>query len=52
MIPTEYVCQKIVGDLKQLDMLEWKAILTSWKLGLGIMSRKLSFILANEKKKK
>lgn len=52
MIPTESVCWEVVDDLKQLDMLEWNVILTNWKLGLAILWRKLSLILAIEREKK
>lgn len=52
MIPTESVCWEVVDDLKQLDMLEWNVILTNWKLGLAILWRKLSLILAKEREKK
>ena len=39
-------------NLKQLDMLEWNVILTSWKLELAFVWRKLSFMLAKEKERK
>lgn len=39
-------------NLKQVDMLEWNVILTSWKLELAFVWRKLSFMLAKEKERK
>ena len=38
--------------LKQLDMLEWNVILTSWKLELAFVWRKLFHVGKEETKKK